>query len=102
MSYPRELRLSKDTEERLISYLEDELSNHMMEKGAHTEDIMRFQRDYWSKPATERATFPFTGASTIVIPLTAIAVETIHARTMTTLFALPQFVTVRAVSKAYT
>jgi hypothetical protein len=46
----------------------------------------------------DRATFPFTGAATIVIPLSAIAVEAVHARTMTMMFGIPQFVSAHAVS----
>lgn len=96
--YPREIYLDTDTEERLASYLETELANHYMERGGHVDDLMRWQKDYWAKPTTEQATFPFTGAATIVIPLSAIAVEAVHARSMMTLAALPQLVTAIAVS----
>jgi hypothetical protein len=96
--YPRQLYLDAEREEALISYIETELVNHDAERGAHIDDLKRWQKDYWAKPTTERATFPFTGAATIVIPLTAIAVEAVHARTMTTMFALPQFVSAHALS----
>jgi hypothetical protein len=96
--YPRQLYLDSEREEALISYIETELVNHDAERGAHIDDLKRWQKDYWAKPTTERATFPFTGAATIVIPLTAIAVEAVHARTMTTMFALPQFCAARPLS----
>jgi hypothetical protein len=96
--YPRELNLDTATTERLVAYLESELLNHYAERQGHLDDLLKWQKDYWAKPTTEKATFPFTGAATIVIPLSAIAVEAIHARTMTTMFALPQFVTAQAVS----
>lgn len=92
MEYPRQLVLDQDTKERLISYLDEELTNHYAERHNYIEDLKRWQKDYWSKPRTEKATFPFSGAANIVIPLSAIAVETIHARFMTTLFGLKQFV----------
>lgn len=60
--------------------------------------LLQYQRDYWAEPTKTRATHPFVGASTIVIPLTAIAVEAVHARTMTTLFALNQLVSTTAIS----
>lgn len=59
------------------------------------QDLLQWQKDYWSKPVTQRATFPFAGASTLIIPLTAIAVEAIHARNMTSLFATDEFANVK-------
>lgn len=92
MPYPRLVYLDKDTEERLISYIDSELTNHYAERGTYLDDLIRWQKDYWAKPSKERQTFPFVGAANIVIPLTAIAVEAVHARVMTMLFGLPEFV----------
>lgn len=101
-SYPRELNLDRDTEERLRSYVESELLNHYMERNSWMNDkLLSWQKDYWAEPTTKRATFPFTGASTLVIPLTAVAVEAVHARTMTTLFALNQLVSATARSSTW-
>ena len=102
MPYTPNITLDADTEERLISYLDSELSNHYMERGSHLDDLMRWQEDYWAEPNTDIATEPFKGASTIIIPLTAIAVEAIHSRTMTTLFGFPQFVSTKAISGEWT
>lgn len=99
--YPDEIYLDKDTEQKLREYIEKELLNHYAERGPHMEDLLRYQKDYWAKPTTEKAKFPFSGAATIVIPLSAIAIEAIHARTMTTMFALPQFVSAQAVSNEW-
>jgi hypothetical protein len=96
--YPRQLYLDQEREDALISYIETELVNHYAERGPHVDDLMRWQKDYWAKPTTTQATFPFTGAATIIIPLSAIAVEAVHARTMTTAFGIPQFVAVHALS----
>jgi hypothetical protein len=96
--YPDEIYLDTETENELRAYIEQELYNHYAERQPHIEDLLRYQKDYWAKPTTEKAKFPFTGAATIVIPLSAIAIEAIHARTMTTMFALPQFVSASAVS----
>lgn len=96
--YPDEIYLDSDTEAELRKYIETELLNHYAERAPHVEDLLRYQKDYWAKPTKEKATFPFSGAATIVIPLSAIAIEAIHARTMTTMFALPQFVSASAVS----
>lgn len=98
MPYPRELVLDKNTQERLISYVETELLNHYGERDKWMTRLLQWQRDYWAEPKTKRATFPFVGASTLVIPLTAIAVEAVHARTMTTLFGLDQLVSATPLS----
>jgi len=96
MAYPRLLNLDVDTKARLSQYIDTEISNHYIERGSFLDDLERWQKDYWAKPVTEAATFPFNNAATIVIPLSAIAIEAVHARTMTTLFALNQFVSARA------
>ncbi len=98
MPYPRQLNLDQETEDRLISYLDTELLNHYAERGERIEDLMRWQRDYWAKPTTEKGTFPFHGASTLVIPLNAIAIEAVHSRHMTTRFAIPDLVTSHAIA----
>lgn len=98
MTYPRELILDDDTEERLASYLDEELNNHYAERGRHVEDLMRWQRDYWATPSETKLTFPFTGAANIVIPLSAIAIEAIHARNMTTRFGFKQLISCESLS----
>jgi hypothetical protein len=97
-NYPAEIELSSDEEERLKSFLDTELLNHYMEKQPFDEDLKRWQTDYWAKPNTARQTFPFDGAANLIIPLTAICVEAIHARNMTTMFALPQFVSCKTIN----
>jgi hypothetical protein len=92
MPYTPEIYLDPDTEERLRSYLREELINHRMEKQNRLDDLMMWQTHYWAEPSQEEATFPFRGASVLVIPLSAIAVETVAARTITKLFGFNQFV----------
>ncbi len=96
--YPRHIYLDETTEEALKSYIDSELLNHDAERGNHVDDLMRWQKDYWAKPASTQATFPFRGAATLVVPLSAIAVEAIHARLMTMAFGLPQVVSAHAIA----
>ena len=96
MPYPRELHLRGDIEEKLVSYLRDELVRHYFERQVMIDELKAWQHDYWAKPSQEKKTFPFSGAANIIIPLTSIAVETIHARTMTTLWAVKPFLSVKA------
>lgn len=95
-NYPRELLLDPDSETRLVSYLREELERHDMERPKAIEELKQFQNDYWAEPIQERKTFPFTGAANIIIPLTAIAFEAIHSRTMTTLWASKPFVSAKS------
>lgn len=95
MPYPREINLDEDTKARLISYLNQELLNHYGERSQWVDDLKSWQEDYYARPTTAKKTFPFSGAANIVIPLSAIAVEAVHARVMTTIFALDQFITVK-------
>jgi hypothetical protein len=85
-AYPRLLKLSPAVLDSLKIYLDSELTNHKAERGAFTDDLIAMQRDYWAKPRGGKRTFPFAGAADIIIPLTAIAFEAVHARSMTTLF----------------
>ncbi len=90
--YPRELYLDEVTENELITYIDNELFNHRAERADHIDDLKRWQREYWAKPVSETATFPYKGASTLIIPLDAIAIESVHSKTMTTRFALTDIV----------
>jgi len=93
--FPRNIRLDQETKDKLISYLNTEIQNHRAERSSWVSDLENWQIDYWAKPAETVKKVPFNGACNIVIPLTAIAVEALHAREMTTLFALDQFVTLK-------
>jgi len=96
MPYPREIVLSEERETTLKNYLREEIVRHYFEREAMIEELKMWQNQYWAKPVTERRTFPFRGAANIIIPITAIAVETIFARIMTQLFAIKPFITVHS------
>lgn len=100
--YPKLLELSEERETALKAHLDKILLEHDGERDPFIDDLIRMQSDYWAKPSTETRTFPFKGAANIIIPLTAIAFETVHARTMSQLFGLRQFVNVRATSPMFT
>jgi len=101
MAYPRLLNLSPETEEKLVAYLTQELYNHYSERDQRLQQILQWQKDYWAEPVKKRATFPFAGASTLIIPSTAIASEALHARFMTTLFSLDDIVSAKAKSDVW-
>src|SRR5258708_5459737 len=94
--YPREIYLDEERENILISYLHDELVRHYFERQVAIDEMKDWQTDYWAKPSQQVRTFPFTRASNLVIPLTAVAVEAVHARTITTLYAVSPFVSIKS------
>lgn len=95
-TYPRFLNLDADVKSRLIQYLDNELLNHRAERTPFLQQLMEWQNIYYAKPSEAKKTFPFDGACNLIIPLSAIAIETIHAKTMTTLFGTPQFISTKA------
>lgn len=94
-NFPRNIRLDQETEAKLISYLNEQLTIHRSERGKWVKELENWQVDYYAEPLEEIKSFPFRGACNLIIPLTAIAVETVHAREITTIFALDEFVTLK-------
>jgi hypothetical protein len=58
MDFPPLIHLDEDTEQRLRSYLEEELLNHYGERGAWVEDLIATQKDYFAEPTTTEKNFP--------------------------------------------
>lgn len=93
--WPRMLVLDPETENRLVQYLDYEINQAWRERDLLVEDWKQWQKDYWAKPSRVRRTFPFRGASTVIIPMTAIAVEAVYARILTTIFSVKPFYSLR-------
>ena len=85
--YPKLLNLDKETENSLLTYLSDEMTRHDMERQDAIQILLDQQKDYWAEPSLKKRKFPFLGASNLVIPLNAIAAESVQARVMTTVWA---------------
>lgn len=94
--WPRMIVLSEDAEERLANWLYDEIEQARVERQPLIKDWERWQKQYWAKPDREVRNWPFPRAANIVIPLTATAVEAVHARLINTLFSVEPFYSVRA------
>jgi len=93
--YPRLLNLDADTKGRMLSFLQEEIWHHQTERQDYVDEIIRWDKDYWATPSMEVRKFPFFGASNLIVPLTAISVEAVHARMMTTLFGVTPIVNTR-------
>lgn len=101
MPYPRLLKLSPKIEQNLINYISTSLQVHKSEKGAFIDDLIALQTDYWAKSPTGERTFPFKGAANIIIPLGAIAFESIHAKNFNKLKGLHQTVSAKPINKDF-
>ena len=93
-NYPRLLNLGEDEKESLLSYLSDESVKHDSERRDAIQILLDQQKDYWAEPSLKIRKFPFLGASNLVIPLNAIAAESVQARVMTTIWASTPVMTV--------
>lgn len=99
MQYPPLIRLGEDIETKLQVWLDNQLVTHYAERGPFLLELENYQKDYLAKPAAATNTFPFDGASNIVIPLSAITAETTFANEMQQLFGLDQFCSVKLVDQ---
>lgn len=84
----------------LKGYLNVELQNHNAERSALDDRIIAEQKDFWAEPSVGQDELPVVGFASLIIPLTAIAVEAIHARTMGQLYGLKELTTVSVSDKA--
>lgn len=91
---PRQLDLDPEILESLTTYVADELVNHHAERSKLEERWIREQNDFWAEPQEGPPEMPVGGFASIIVPLTAIAVEAIHSRDMGQLFGLKELVTV--------
>ena len=91
---PRQLDLDPEIQDKLTSYVADELVNHRAEREHLLDRWNRELQDFWAEPSTVEPELPVTGFASIIVPLTAIAVEAVHARDMGQLFGLKELVTV--------
>lgn len=99
--WPRMLNLAADVEDRLVQFLDHEISQAWAEREILVQDWIQWHKDYWAKPASAEKNFPFRKAANVVIPITAIAVEAILARLLTTIFSVKPFYSIRPRTKEW-
>jgi hypothetical protein len=102
MAYPPLVELNQEQEDALKLHLDKLLTDHDAEREPFIDDLIKWQKDYWAKSPDEKRTFPFAGSASIIVPLTAITFETVHAQNMTQLFGLRQFVSAKPVNPQVT
>jgi len=91
---PRQLDPDPEILDKLTAYVADELINHRAEREHLLDRWNRELQDFWAEPSAESPELPVTGFASIIVPLTAIAVEAVHARDMGQLFGLKELITV--------
>lgn len=93
--YPRMLNLSEEIEDRLRLWLQEEISQCLLERDQLVLDWEQWQTDYWAVPAEKVKNFPFERAANIIVPLTAIAVEAVFSRIFNIIFSVEPFWSIR-------
>lgn len=88
----RLLELTKDQLVELRSYLTQALLNHRAERSELDARWVAEAQDFWAESSTTVEELPNTGFATLMVPLTAIAAEAIHARIMGMTYAMKELV----------
>ena len=91
---PRQLDLDPLVKAALESHLNTELTNHRTERSNLEARWITEEKDFWAEPSQVQDDLPIIGFSNIIIPITAIAIEAIHARDMGQFFGLKELVSV--------
>ena len=95
----RQLDIDPEILTELTSYIEVELTNHRAERAELEDRWIAEQKDFWAEPSNESSSVPHTSFASIIVPITAIAIEAIHARDMGQLFGLKELVSVHVADK---
>jgi hypothetical protein len=83
---------------RLENWVHDEMEDALDEHQYIEQDLDDWDRAYLAKPEHKKKNFPWPGAANIEIPVIGVAVDSINARVLNTIFAMDPFWTVRALS----
>lgn len=84
---------------KLIDHIESEVEDAMPAHEEREDRMDVWQKAYDGEPEVERKSFPWPGAANIEIPLIAIAVDSIVARMMNTIYGVDPFWTVQPLRK---
>lgn len=82
-------------------YLLDEIWRAQQDRSRIEKDWIRYETLYRARPAQEVKTFPFDGASNLVIPVVATDVDTLYARLMGILLEPPGLWSVQALKPEF-
>lgn len=93
--------LSEADVKHLENLLQEELEDALQEHSATEEKIDRWTDAYRAKPITKVKDFPWPNACNVVIPLIGIAVDSIVARIVNTIYSVNPFWTVRPLKKEF-
>lgn len=84
---------------KLVSYIEAELTEALDEHAERVGRLNDWQMAYDGDPKEKRKTFPWPGAANLRVPLIGIAVDSIVARIVNTIFMVEPFWTIRPLRK---
>jgi hypothetical protein len=84
-----DLELTEEQEAALLRDVEEQLAPAMEAHLQREQRLARLRMAYKAKPEVEKKTFPWPGASNVVIPIVGITVDNIVARLMRSFLGMP-------------
>lgn len=96
-----DVELTEEQEAELVKYVDSQLASALEVHKKREEKLARLARAYRAKPEHEKKSFPWPGASNIVIPIVGITVDNIVARLMRSFMGMQNPVEVQIKDPAY-
>lgn len=97
----RPLVLDDKQEEELLQYVDRVLREAVGVHNSYEERLARFKRAYKAIPEVDKKTFPWDGASNVVVPHAGTAVDAVVAKMMGAIFGAKDFAEVTIHNKAW-
>jgi len=86
-SFAAQIGLADEERQRLSDWLVNELQRATDDRGDFTDELAEWERLYEARPKVANKTIPWDGASNLVVPVIATAVDSVLARLMNSIFA---------------
>lgn len=98
MPEDRKVKISQEKEKEVISWLVSQIDTALMDRSQLEGRWIKWINQY-EEILPQKKTFPWENASNISVPISPIAVETIHSREVNTLLNIRPYIQVRAKKK---
>lgn len=93
-----EIKVAPDVERKVLAWVIDQITTALQDRAEKEQRWQKWINQYEEKLPV-RKSFPWHGCSNISLPVTPIAVETIHAREVNTLFSIRPYIQIKPKKK---
>ena len=97
----RHIEFAEGQEQELAAHVDATLRKALEVHSGYEEQLAKFKQAYKALPKVEKKTFPWDGASNIVVPHVAVAVDAMVAKMMATIFGAVDFAEVQVKRKEW-